>query len=220
MKITMMVGMVVLGGMAAAEGQAGTEGDQNLTVYLENYAIVPQRTFSGAKALATNMFAGIGVRIRWRTAQPAVSQVQREGAIVVRMATDTPEAFMPGARAFALPYEGVHITVFFDRLTWSARQGGLPALLAHVLVHEITHMLQGLSRHSDSGIMRAYWTKDDYYGMLRKPLPFTPQDVELIHRGLEQRPREGTHRYVTSLRPANSILATDNPSARRLPPSQ
>jgi hypothetical protein len=57
--------------------------------------------------------------------------------------------------------------------------------LAHVLAHEITHMLQGTDRHSDSGIMKARWNSEDYFEMLRTPLSFTEADVQLIRRGLE-----------------------------------
>jgi hypothetical protein len=190
MKITMTVGVMVLAGLAAAR-QPEPASEKNLTVYLENYVVVLNKTLAEATGLAAKMFAGIGLRIRWRIGQPAASQLQQEGAIVVRLATDFPETFRPSSSAFALPYEGVHITVFFDRLSRSARQRGLPVLLAHVLVHEITHMLQGLGRHSDSGIMKAHFTKDDCRHMTWKPLPFAPEDVELIHRGLAARASAG-----------------------------
>jgi len=62
-----------------------------------------------------------------------------------------------------------------------------PALLAHVLVHEITHILEGVARHSETGIMKANWTLRDYYDMQTKTLQFASEDVELIHRGLAQR---------------------------------
>ena len=55
------------------------------------------------------------------------------------------------------------------------------------MVHEITHILQGISRHSDSGVMKANWSGEDFQQMRYKPLPFTEQDVVLIHRGLKMR---------------------------------
>ena len=61
------------------------------------------------------------------------------------------------------------------------------AVLAHVLVHEITHILQGLSRHSESGVMKARWDSQDFAQMSWKPLPFTAEDVDLIQRGLAAR---------------------------------
>ncbi len=35
-------------------------------------------------------------------------------------------------------------------------------VLAHVLVHEITHILEGLNEHSQEGIIKARWTFQDY----------------------------------------------------------
>jgi hypothetical protein len=60
-----------------------------------------------------------------------------------------------------------------------------------VLVHEITHVLQGIEhqRHSEDGVMKARWTADDLYQMSYRPLHFDPFDVELIRRGLANRDR-------------------------------
>jgi hypothetical protein len=89
--------------------------------------------------------------------------------------------------AFALPKERVHITVFWDRVQHAKSFVSTSVLLAHVLVHEITHILQGIGRHSDSGVMKARWTGEDYEAMVRKPLPFTSDDIELIRRGAAAR---------------------------------
>jgi len=60
-----------------------------------------------------------------------------------------PEELKPNSGAFAFPNEGIHITVLYDRLVWSEKMPGFAhVLLAHVLVHEITHLLEGICRHS------------------------------------------------------------------------
>jgi hypothetical protein len=56
-----------------------------------------------------------------------------------------------------------------------------------LLVHEITHIIEGVNRHSEGGIMRAQWTDEDRKLMKTHPLPFAPDDVELIQRGLAPR---------------------------------
>jgi hypothetical protein len=58
------------------------------------------------------------------------------------------------------------------------------AVLAHVMVHEITNVLQRIDRHSEEGIMRAHWSSLDYHRMTRHPLTFALEDVELIRLGL------------------------------------
>ena len=60
------------------------------------------------------------------------------------------------------------------------------ALLAHVIVHEITHVVQGVCRHSDTGLMKAHWTIRDLVEMRYKALPFTEEDLMLLYRGLER----------------------------------
>jgi hypothetical protein len=89
--------------------------------------------------------------------------------------------------AFAQLQEAVHIVVLYDRIQKSA---GDPtqasALLAHVMTHEITHLLQGVSRHSETGVMKAHWDKHDLAQMAYKPLPFAPEDIDLIQHGLRR----------------------------------
>ena len=64
-----------------------------------------------------------------------------------------------------------------------------PMLLAHVLVHEMTHILQGVSRHSETGVMKAHWDESDFGQMRIKALPFTEADIHLIQRGVDGRSR-------------------------------
>ena len=89
--------------------------------------------------------------------------------------------------AYALPYEGTHIVVFQDRILRMRGVHSVPRLLAHVMAHEITHILEGIGRHSGEGVMKAHWTKDDFVAMARKPLEFAKDDVELIQAGLVRR---------------------------------
>ena len=75
--------------------------------------------------------------------------------------------------------------VFYDRL--HTPSVGLPTLLAHVLVHEITHILQGMDRHSETGVMKARWDEGDFDRMRIKALPFTELDIHLIQSGVDAR---------------------------------
>jgi hypothetical protein len=77
--------------------------------------------------------------------------------------------------------------VFWDRLPPQNETEGMAGILAHVLVHEITHILQGVRRHSESGVMKAGWARAEYNEMAFQPLPFTKTNVILIHKGLDAR---------------------------------
>jgi hypothetical protein len=59
--------------------------------------------------------------------------------------------------------------------------------LAHVMVHEIGHVLEQMQRHSENGVMKARWSAADIKRMERDPLPFAPEDVESIREGLLRR---------------------------------
>jgi len=134
-----------------------------------------------AELLASKMFEPVSVKLDWR------HSCQVGDAVRIELSTDTSDTEHPGALAFALPYEGVHIVVFYDRINRSVGADLRSLVLAHVLVHEITHVLEGVDRHSETGVMKAHWTGTDYAQMRHKPLSFTDWDIQLIHKGLESR---------------------------------
>jgi hypothetical protein len=183
MKITTMAAVAIAVAMNARAGE--------VTVYVQGLSVVPAPVLGRAQVLANEIFASAGVIIDWRRGQPTRSQSHGEKPIVVELITDTPTKLKPGALAFARPYEGVHITLFYDRIRTATEPELTPNVLAHVLVHEITHILQGTCRHSDSGVMKARWNHTDYMEMGQKPLSFTEEDVQLIKNGLAERANAG-----------------------------
>ena len=193
MKTAAMIAMSILAGSAARAGENHEmEGPE---VVICGQWKSDMNTYR-AQRMAARMFADIGVTIQFlfnpRTC-PA-------GAIQIRLTGDTPDDLLPGALAYAQPYEGVHIQVFYDRIRARVPAPGVPSLLAHVLVHEITHILQGVSRHSASGLMKAHWDGRDYTEMGRKPLEFTDEDIRLIRQALDAR-------VAQPLEPRNTEMA-------------
>ena len=182
MKTELMMAAVMVVTLQARQVEFAEE--KTVIVYFEN-SLAPKEEFL-ARDLADKMFATAGVRIVWSVGSPSAEKIAEEQPIVIRFASNTPASDHPGALAFAVPYEGVHIKIFYDRV----RMGNPRAtqvVLAHVLVHEMTHILQGIDRHSESGIMKAQWTTQDYTAMAWQPLSFTSDDIDLIHSGLAAR---------------------------------
>ena len=66
---------------------------------------------SQAMKVASIILASSGVKIQWH--EP--SQCPGE-AIIITLATDQPASLRPGLLAYALPFEGTHIVVFYDRV--------------------------------------------------------------------------------------------------------
>jgi len=180
---------MAIAAMMAVAGMAAP-AERNVTVYVNNdlnndrdMVVLYQ-----ARERAGKMFAEIGVRIDWRIG-PSGARRERRPEIVVSFMEHTAPNNRPGGLAYTKLDEG-HVTVFWDRVRESS--GAPPVVvLAHVLVHEITHILQGIDRHSKSGIMKSKWILADFTAMASKPLPFTLLDVELIQRGIARRLTQG-----------------------------
>ena len=141
-----------------------------------------------ARWLASRMFSAIGVTLDWRGGFSRCPS----GAIMVSFTDNTPTDLQPGALAYALPYEGTHIRVFYDRITETCDRALVPSLLGHVLAHEITHVLEGVGWHSNYGVMKARWDIKDYSKMRVKPLEFTDEDIHMIYLGLAARNARAT----------------------------
>jgi len=70
--------------------------------------------------------------------------------------------------------------VFFDRVV-SLSDGDrttLPALLGAAMAHEVGHLLLGTDSHSEVGIMRAAWGREEVKQTLWGLLIFTPRQAE------------------------------------------
>jgi len=165
------------------QAAVAAENKAVLTVYVLEENVAPTLVIISARAQAGKMFADIGISIQWRSGPPHASLPRN--FVIVEMAGQTPKEFYPGALAYAMPYDGIHIKVFYDRVHTAVYSRTVPALLAHVFVHEITHVLQGFIRHSNVGIMKAHWDVNDYLLMQSKPLAFTQEDVKFVRLGLE-----------------------------------
>jgi hypothetical protein len=137
-----------------------------------------------AEGIATRMLATAGVNLEWRLARfPSRPDAGR--VIMIDFESNSRADLSPSVLAYALAFERVHIVVLYNRIRSLSRDNPVsrPTILAHVLTHEIVHVLQGLARHSASGVMKARWDAGDYLDMMRAPLPFTSEDIELIHQG-------------------------------------
>ena len=175
----MITTRMALGIWLTAAAAYGQEIGQKITVCL-NFATTDRLVIKAmAKELATRMFADAGISVEWTSRETVHGNVRPP--IVVQAVIGASPDFMPDALAYAELAEGGRITVFLDRVERRDYPG---IVLAHVLVHEITHMAQGINRHSATGVMKARWTGRDYSEMRLHPLRFEPEDLELIHQGL------------------------------------
>jgi len=176
--MVMIMAATTVGVWAAENG----EDQRKVTVCAERGTAGP--VAHAAEVLASRMFAEIDVHIDWRAANSCAGI---NNALAITISDSAPANQLPGTLAYALPYEGTHIVVFYDRIEGQVDNSMVPRLLAHVLVHEITHILQGVGRHSASGVMKARFNETDHFKMKGKGLGFTKEDVDLIDIGMAWR---------------------------------
>ena len=146
--------------VAAMLVMAGTvHGRQKESGPMESVTVcmgTPVAAARAAQAITSEIFERIAVRIDWRNSDNCPAN-----GIAITFRMDTDPELMPGTLAYAMPFQGVTICVFYDRIrTFGERIGNFgymieTGLLGHVLAHEIGHILEGLSRHAEAGVMKA-----------------------------------------------------------------
>ena len=173
--------LAFISGLATSGAPAApvqTSERQTVTVCID-----PREDFhiiTAARVRAERMFETAGVQIAWRGYRCP------DRAIRVVLHMKTPRARIPHALAYALRSTQT-VTIFYDRMRAAVESWRLERLLAHVLVHEITHILQRHYRHSATGLMKPMWDRQDYRTIEWRELAFTEEDIRLIHDGLDQR---------------------------------
>jgi hypothetical protein len=134
--------------------------------------------------LASAIFGKIGVRVIWHTGELQAGQ----NAFGIRTVEHAPESATAEALASArvLSSSGAEITIYKDRVRrlLDAHRSLAGVAVGYVLAHELAHVMQGVARHSESGILKAHWTDQDFTEMVFHKLAFTEYDGELMHRGL------------------------------------
>ncbi len=188
MRIAGLVGMAALAANLHAGNRAPIHnrpcGAPDVTVYVASAGVLNLQT----KALAGRMLAAVGVQVVWRVGEP---KPDAAGGLVVNLRTGEapPEDEQRGALARAYPFGGGvrSITVFQDQVQARAEASRVELfkVTAHVLVHEIGHVILRDDHHSDTGVMKARWTCADFQAMAWRPLPFEDGDVARIHSILE-----------------------------------
>jgi hypothetical protein len=211
MKISGMAKVFGFTALLAAQAQEPartTVGKPVVPVYVNNSQMIPGGHLGQAQAMVNRIFAPANVRFSWKLDSPGrvgraeVSDCLPRLEIRIDFVT-AKDGVNPEALAQAFPYasDGIRIAILVDRLEpfFRARPRLATAHLAHVLAHEIAHILQKISRHSETGLMKARWSEDDYKQML-KGMHLEAVDVNLIRLGMAARLARPCSAQVAGLR--------------------
>lgn len=162
--------------LIAMAARAGQRKEVDLVVWVHSGN--EKATLVGmAESRASRILERAGIRAAWRSGKA-------DGIEVVF--TRPEDDFKPGALAYA-DLSRRRIEVFFERVAEGRNESEVAGVLAHVLVHEITHLLEGVGRHAAVGIMKAHWEVEDYRAMRTRGLSFTGEDLRMLRAWAERR---------------------------------
>jgi hypothetical protein len=165
----------------------GKDPKGTIVVYWSHDPNTPRTTVYRATLRSSKIFAGIGVPVQFRTSyngRPGI-RPSLELSLSVQMRA-SPVASLD-ALASSHPYTANgEILVFYSRVL-EFQESSRDVVLGYILTHEIAHVLEGVYRHSDTGIMKENWDREDIYKMHTAKLGFEPLDIELIRKGVEKR---------------------------------
>jgi hypothetical protein len=183
-----VAGLMVLAGVHVQAARDSRPAD--VTVFVEGGRFPPNIVDCVARGSVTRMYARLGVRIDWRIGNAARGTASGSPVTIqMRYANDNERHLPLDSLAFSLPFGdgNTAVTVMYNRIQRVAdRSGREQVILAHVLAHEIGHILQRSDRHVGTGVMKAHWNNQDLRAMEKRPLEFTPEDIHLIVLGLAE----------------------------------
>jgi len=165
-------------------------------IYIADSHDVPWEALNSARATVANIFRDIGVSVRWARFPNPHAQ-ESCASVEVLFDSRSSSTFRPGAMgyAFVCGKQRAQVHIFTDRILHSSLSPSQSTwqgiLLGHVVAHEIAHVLEGVVRHSQQGLMKQNWTFQEMLGMAAKNLGLTSDDANLIHLGISRRRESG-----------------------------
>jgi hypothetical protein len=195
MRISFLVAAIGPALTYQAYGGGAPKACYRVEVEITNQAKIPLGLLEDSEQSATKIFSGIGIQLTWadelKRAYPPAACIHSLATqyIAVEIIPHAPASFSSAALAMAMPgaVSSVRIAVFYDRVEplLAGHHASQATIFGYVLAHEIGHVLQGVARHSDVGVMRSRWLDNDFKQMSIGALAFTNEDVRLIRRGFE-----------------------------------
>ena len=178
--------------------------DAKITLRVFNYAHIDAGLLVRSEKVASAIFESVGVQILWSDCALSPAQARSYPACQSDMdADDLVLRILPRSMAAKLPVSGeplgfaqpcpegepaCQLNVFYSTVDELAAKGyRADLILGHVIAHELAHALIGAG-HSDSGILRGHWSRDDLqhisWGLL---LNFTVHQSNQLRSAVFQR---------------------------------
>ena len=173
-------------------GQDGKSGVPQVNVNVYNDAGVPANAMLHAQQSAGGIFRTAGLHLTWRNCEdPAQNLSSQQGCgktggvslslRVVRHSLTLSDSVF-GTSFLDEHGSGIYGDIFFDNVQHmsEAAHVSLGDVLGHVIAHEIGHLLLGKDAHSQTGIMRPRWSKQELKSLAMGRLLFTKEQGRWI----------------------------------------
>jgi hypothetical protein len=117
----------------------------------------------------------------------------REFLVVRIVRGGLPAAILPRMLGYAFPWtrNGVHAIIMYDRIETAAvsEASSVDKILGSALAHEVGHVLLRSEQHSQSGVMKAVWSRADYQRLAVRQLEFLPYQAVMLREEVRRRAR-------------------------------
>jgi hypothetical protein len=156
-----------------------------VVLQINNVVGAPGANLERAQQEVTRLYRRIGVDVTWisSTAPHAAARRAIRVVLVADEAGDLRHRQAPVMGAAVVTDQGTQIAyVFYRQIESQARQYDVSAtmILASAIAHEVAHLLLPAAQHSPAGLMRACWTRDDFYRAEQGQLMFSAEEASLI----------------------------------------
>jgi hypothetical protein len=155
-----------------------------VVLQLHNFAGAPPAIVDKAERELTRVYDDIGVHVEWdRTNRQADARPAVRIILVAREAGDFRRTHHTVMGATVWADQGTPVVyVFYRRVAAEAERYAvsIALVLACALAHEVGHVLMPDAGHSQEGLMRACWNRDDFNSADRGQLRFIPSQVALM----------------------------------------
>ena len=156
-----------------------------VVLQINNVVGAPAMNIERAQQEVTRLYRGIGVDVTWVSSDaPHAASLRAIRVVLVPYeGGDLRHRKKPVMGAAVVTDQGTGIAyVFYRQIESQARQYDVSAtmILASAISHEVAHLLLPDGQHSPDGLMRACWTRDDFYRAEQGQLRFSTQQASLI----------------------------------------
>ena len=164
-----------------------------VVLQITNLAHAPITDVAQATRGVTRLYGDIGVEVAWAASEPRVPETTAIRIVLIPFETGELQRSRHAVMGAAMVTpQGTSVAyVFYRQVLAQAtdHRASISLVLACAMAHEIGHLLLPDRSHSESGLMRACWRRNDFHLADRSQLRFSNEQAMLIRAGLDAQPR-------------------------------